>query len=390
MVGGSLHNPPTVMRATLAVMLPLALLGAAAPAPSTQEAPGQVETICTQGIALGLTPMGSDGGWMATGIGTSASARQWPRFPWPTYNASGKGVHVAAGDLDGFAGPDEIVMGVQSGGNGWVAVLRSGTSSYTFHQWIQVPWEAYNTANGEVWPAVGNIDGDIQKEIVLGLGPGANGWFAIFDDLASGFAFIGWRQVDWVAYNGANGRTYPSIGNVDGAGSGEIILGLGSGSNGWIEIFHGADGGYAHRAWVRLPWESYNNANGEAHVAAGDFDGDGRAEFAAGLGAGGGGWLHIFDDANAGYATVAWRRLSWVEYANDPARGHTYPAAGDLDEDGRAELVLGLAPFPGVGGWFEVLEDGAGNNASLGWRNAGWPEFTAAGGGLFPAIGRVR
>lgn len=339
------------------------------------------------GIALGLSAY-THGGWIATKSGAAASysPMPWARVPWETYNATGKGVRVAAGDVDGD-GLDELVVGLESGGNGWLAVLDDGAHGFALLKWIQVPWPEYNAANGAVWPAVGDLDGDGRAEIVVGLGTGGRGWFAIFDDAGSGFEFLTWRQVNWPIYNAADGSTRPVIANVDGTGPAEIVLGLGRGSNGWIEVFGGSAGSYAHQAWLQVPWASYNSANGETYVAAGDLDGDGSAEIVAGLGVGGAGYLYIFDDANTRYARGAWRRTSWTAYADDLARGQIYPAVGDTDGDGRAEIVLGFSPHPN-GGWIEILDDNGAGNATIAWRNVGWAEFAAAGGGVFPAIGR--
>ena len=344
-------------------------------------------TFSQRGIVLGLSAY-THGGWIASrsGSGANYSHNGWARLPWDSYNASGKGVRVAAGNLDDDE-LDELVVGVERGGNGWMAVLDDGAHGFALLRWIQVPFQEYNAVNGEVWPAVGDLDGDGRAEIVAGLGNGGGGWFAIFGGAQSGYNLLAWRQVNWAIYNAGDGSTRPAIANVDGVGGDEIIVGLGPGSNGWIEIFSDSAGGYAHRQWLQIPWATYNAANGETFVAAGDLDGDGSAEIVAGLGVGGAGYLYTFDDAIAGYAGLAWRRLAWSQYADDPTRGQIYPAVGDIDGDGRAEIVLGLAPHP-QGGWFQILDDSGTANASLGWRNVDWVEFVAAGGGVFPAIGR--
>ena len=46
--------------------------------------------------------------------------------------------------------------------------------------------------------------------------------------------------------------THPAIGNVDGVGASEIIIGLGAGSDGWIEVVNGSAGDDGHRSWFRV------------------------------------------------------------------------------------------------------------------------------------------
>jgi hypothetical protein len=340
--------------------------------------------------AFGVGPKAGDGGWFSANkdLSRNLGVSMLGKLPWPAYNASGRGVRLAAGDVDGD-GLDEIVAGLDTGGGGWIAVLDDGAHNYALLKWIQVQWSAYNAANGEVWPAVGNLDGDARAEIVAGLGAGGKGWFEVFDDAAADFTHLAFRQVAWPAYaSTAPAVVRPAIGNVDGAGAGEIILGLGPGSNGWIEVVHGAAGNYAHRAWLQVNWSAYNGGNGATFPAAGDVDGDGRAEIVAGLGMGGGGWLEVFEDANAGYAHAAWLRVAWAAY--NQTRGETHPALGDLDADGTLELIVGLAAMPGQGGWFETFDPDGGEYPSLGWRNLGWSGLLTAGSAMYPAIGLFR
>ncbi len=341
-------------------------------------------------VVFGLGPKLNDGGWFATrkDLPANLGPASWGRLPWPGYNATGGGLRVAAGDLDGD-GLDEIVAGLGPGGGGWIAIFDDGAHDYAFMKWIQVQWAGYNAANGEVWPAVGDLDGDGRAEIVAGLGAGSHGWFEIFDDAAGNFAHLAFRQVAWPAYNArATSVTRPAIGNVDGVGASEIILGLGSGSNGWIEVVNGAAGGYGHRSWFQVQWAGYAAANGTTFPAAGDLDGDGRAEVVVGLGSGGSGYLEVFEDANGAFAHRAWLRVSWALY--NQAAGETHPAVGNIDGDARAEIVVGLGAFPGAGGWFETFDPQGTEFASLGWRNLGWSTFRTAGGATYPAIGRFR
>jgi hypothetical protein len=340
-------------------------------------------------IVTGMGAKTGDGGWFAVRNAQSStfSHAAWQRLPWSAYNATGGGVRVAAGDVDGD-GLDELVVGLDRGSSGWFAVIDDSAHGYELLRWQQVQWSAYNAANGEVWPAVGDLDGDGRAEIVVGLGPGGYGWYEVFDDAAGGYAHLAWKQVTWPAYvSGPTSVVHPTIGNVDGNGASEIILGLGAGSSGWLQVVGGAASGYSHRSWLQVAWPTYNNANGTTFPAAGDLDGDGRAEVVAGLGSGGGGWLQVFDDANGSYALVSWLRVAWPAYNANP--GETHPAVGDVDGDAAAEIVIGLAPFAGQGGWFEIFENQSAAFVSLGWRNVEGT-FKAAGTATYPAVGRFR
>ncbi|MGH9309326.1 MAG: fibronectin type III domain-containing protein [Vicinamibacterales bacterium] len=338
-------------------------------------------------ILLGQGRFADQGGYFAVHGGQEFSfgSNAFARVPWPVYNATGGGVHLATGDVDGD-GLDEVVVGLGRRSNGFVAVLDDAAHGYTLLRWIQVDWRAYTSSNGEVYPAVGNLDGDAREEIVLGLGDGGRGWYQIFDDASQNYRHLSWEQVNWPAYNAGHGPTHPAIGDFDGDGSSEIVLGLGRGAGGWLEIVNGASSGFSHRGWIRIDWDAYASANGATYPAAGDIDADGRAEIVIGLGSGSGGSFEVLDDADASFAHLRWERASWTAY--NSFSGETHPAVGNVDGDAAAEIVLGLGEFLGNGGWFEIRDDRAHGYASLGWRNIGWPSFTASGGALYPAISK--
>jgi hypothetical protein len=342
-------------------------------------------------LVIGLGSFPGQGGWLALGGDqTNAFATQlWARVGWDAYFTSNGELHATTGDVDGD-GLDEIIVGLGTGGEGWIAVLDDPAHGYQWLRWLQVAWPSYNAANGSVFPAAGDLDGDGRAEIIAGLGAGGAGFVQIFDDAVAGYSHLGWLQVPWSLYNAASGETHPAVADIDGDGRAEIVLGLASGGQGFVEVRSGATG-YDHRAWLQVASAQYNLLNGATFPAAGDVDADGRAEIVVGLGQGGGGWLQVFDDATANHVHLRWLQVAWPEY--NIAVGETHPAVGNLDTDSAAEIVIGLGRFAaGLGGWFEILDDAnaGGGYPWLSWQQVGRDAFEADGGGTFPSVAQQR
>jgi len=251
--------------------------------------------------------------------------------------------------------------------------LRAG-GSVTHEAWKRVNWGTYNGQGGETRPARGDIDGDGKDEIVIGLAPVAGdpstpgGWFEVLDD---DYTHLAWGRINWGVYNNANGESWPACGDVDGDGQDEIIVGLGSypADGGWFEIFEYGSGQVTHKAWKRVNWGAYNGQGGETRPACGDVDRDGYDEIIIGLDGNGGGWLEVFDDALAGYVHSAWSHVHWGGYCS--ANGESWPACGDVDGDGQDEIIVGLGSYPADGGWFEIF-DYSPNSVTVGTSSVSW------------------
>ncbi len=336
-------------------------------------------------LAVGLGQFGTTGGWISTHASKEGdfATQSWIRLPWSAYNAKGGGIHVATGDVDGDL-LDELVLGLGAGSGGWIAIMDDNLHANALLKWIRIEWSDYDASNGEVYPAVGDLNGDGAAEIVAGLGTGGKGWIEIFGNASTGYRHLEWRQVSWADYNSRDGSVHPAVGDLDGDGASEIILGLATGGGGRIEVLQSAAGNYAHLSWLQVDWPDYNSSNGTSWPAVGDLDGDGRAEVIIGLGQGSSGWVEILDDQVAAYATLKWVQIPWDAY--NAANGETHPAAGNLDTDSRAEIVFGLGRFNGNGGWLCALDDIIANYAFLGWFRVPSIPFATDGGETFPSL----
>ncbi|MBI4135529.1 S8 family serine peptidase [Candidatus Uhrbacteria bacterium] len=236
------------------------------------------------------------------------------------------GVRVAAGDIDGD-GSQEIVAGAGFGGGPHVRVFESnGTVVGSFF--------AYDPRfRGGVNVAVGDLNGNGIAEIVTAAGPGGGPHIRIFD--AQGNVLGSFFAYD----KHLRGGVQLAVGDLDGDGVSEIIAapGKGTGYGGEVRVFDA-------RGNLKRRLQAYpSNFTGGVNVAAGDLDGDGRAEIVTApidatspevrVYSAEGSWLRAFLAYQGGY------------------QGGVNVAVGDVDGDGISEIITG----PGRGGGPHVV-----------------------------------
>jgi len=181
---------------------------------------------------------------------------------------------------------------------------------------------------GGVRVATGDVTGDGEADYIAGAGPGADPRINVFDGASGGLLGA------IVAFEPAfHGGVFVAAGDVDGDGLADLIAGSGPGRRGEVRVFSGRDGSLLRDIFVFDPAFS-----GGVRVAAGDVNGDGRADLVVGSGAGMAAEVRVLN-ADTG-ATL--RTLS--PYGGFP--GGVFVAAGDVTGDGFADIVTGA----GAGG----------------------------------------
>ncbi|EGV30130.1 Fibronectin type III domain protein [Thiorhodococcus drewsii AZ1] len=315
---------------------------------------------------------------------------------------------VAVGDIDGD-GRDEVVIGyaARDGRTPLEGSFQVLDDDFSVLAWGTVSWPEYNSTNGETYPAIGDIDGDGRDEIVIGLGTGGLGMMEVFDYKNGALTSIGWTTVDWPEYFAAGGKTFPALGDIDGDGKDDLVVGF-SEIEGNPDMMPGgvfvvqkglsldesaltapapAQGVAQNRLLQAsnmvsgdLTWSSYASRIGETRPTLGDIDGDGLDEIIIGLAPAGDGLVEIFDYQSGTLVSIGAVGVAMPDY--NLVNGETRPAVGDVDLDGRGEILVGLGT--GSHGIIGMLDDAKqgfvsmdsfqGNSYSVGYEDAGfWP-----------------
>lgn len=244
------------------------------------------------------------------------------RFVVPPKGVTGNSIAVA--DL-GADGVSEILIGAGFDEEPAVRILRGdGSVISTFF--------AYDLGMTQgVSVAAGDLNGDGQAEIVTGTGPGAVAHVRVFDTSGGERVFAGGIFPYGKDFKGG---VSVAVGDVDGDGKGEIITAPGATGGPHLGVW-GSDG------VKKADLFAFDNTNLVGmSVAAGDLDGDGKAEVVAALSGPSPAAVRVFDVS---------MRVTVREFAGVGGgfSGGLNVGIGDADGDGRNDILV--APNGGGG-----------------------------------------
>ena len=183
------------------------------------------------------------------------------------------------------------------------------------------------------------------------------------------------------AFETFNGPISVAYGYLNDDGIKDIVAAAGPGGGPHVKVFDGLSGNEI------ASFYAYDaNFRGGVNVAVGDLNGDGRLELITGAGAGGGPHVKAFAlNFSAGRATTQ-EVASFFAYAPS-FRGGVSVAAGDVNGDGASDILTGAGPGggPHVKAFGFVGEGGEGTPISASASTA-MSEMTA----LPPALGALQ
>ena len=169
--------------------------------------------------------------------------------------------------------------------------------------------------------AVGDINGDGKTDIIVGAKAGGSPLVQVYD--GNNFTLL----QSFLAFDSAfQGGVSLAAGDIDGDGKADIIVGAGSGGVPVVSVFSGATGANIYTNFAFDP-----NFRGGVNVAAGDIAGEDRFDIIAGAGTGG---VPVVTVVNPNEGIV-----SQAIMAFDPAFRGGVRASVIYDVNGNASIV---------------------------------------------------
>jgi parallel beta-helix repeat protein len=276
------------------------------------------------GTLIGTATVTTDASGNAT---FSVAAAKLPAGQYAVATAT----NLATGDTSPFSPPVSMPGGVGTGGGSGKPFAIGAASGqprvwvYSADGTLQRTFLAYDASfHGGVHVAMADVNGDGVLDIITGAGAGGGPHVKVFDG-ATGALITEFYSYDASFHGGVN----VAAADLTGDGKADVITGAGPGGGPHVKAFDISTGQTIASYFAYAP-----NFHGGVSVAAGDVDGDGKADIITGPMAGGGPHLRVWHDATG--------QLSVETFAYGAAyTGGIVVAAGDFNGDGKADIAVG-------------------------------------------------
>ena len=268
-------------------------------------------------------------------------------------------VRSTVADFNGDAVPD-LAFATGPGGGSRVRVFDGKTGGDLVPE-----FSAFEKGFvGGAFLAAGDFDRDGRAELVVSPDQGGGPRVRVLALTAGGVQTV----ADFFGIDDARfrGGARPAVGDIDGDGTPDLVVAAGYGGGPRVAVFDGrtVPGGQPKQRLAADFFAFETTLRNGVYVSVGDVDGDGKADLVFGAGPGGGPRVVTVSGQSlltqGGAAAVA-RPLN-DQFVGDPtSRGGVRVTTKSLDADGKAEVVTGS----GTGGEVRVLKPAGGGTASL-------------------------
>jgi hypothetical protein len=310
--------------------------------------------------------IGSDGTpYIVTGPGTGSNndplvrvfdplATDEPLSEWMAYGVPRYGANVAVGQLDGDLEP-EVITGPGPGSQFGPHVRGFEIDGTAIGD---ISFFAYGTDKWGVNVALGDLDNDGIDEIVTGAGPGP-----IYGPHVRGWSYDGTGEpteipgVNFLAYGSWKWGVNVACGDIDGDGFDEIVTGGGPGPVFGPHVRAWSYDGLADTTPIdQINFMAYDSRKRGVNVACGDIDGDGVAEIITAPGPGPQYSSHIRGWAWNGVDPVEQiAGVDFIAYNGSYRKMGANVGCADVDGDGIDEILTGPGPKPQYDAWVKVF-----------------------------------
>ena len=223
---------------------------------------------------------------------------------------------ILVGSGSAWTNPDSTGSAAQP--TATVAIVKPGETAPIYLQPFGPGKNSGVTVANGIDPATAN------RLMLAGAGPGGGSTVKLIDITRNT------TLLSLEAFPGFQGGVYVALADVNSDNSLDVIVGAGEGGAPSVAVFNGKTGEVITSFFAYAP-----GFRGGVRVAAADTNNDGRIDIVTGSGVGARGTLNIFDGADS------FKLKSAVFTLEDSFQGGVYVGSGDLNNDGRAEVIVG-------------------------------------------------
>lgn len=224
----------------------------------------------------------------------------------------------------------EFAVGTDAG-------VQAAVNVYNADQSLRFSLTPYSTFTGGVRVASADFNNDGVSDILIGSGPGIVSNISLIDGKTQ--AVLTSIQPYETSFTGG---VFVAVGDTTGDGIPELVVSPDLGGSSRVRVFNGSTFAQVDDFFgIEDP-----NFRGGARVAVGDLDGDGKGDVIVAAGVGGGPRVAVYTGASLGSGTLV-KPFGDFFVFEQTLRNGVFVAAGDVNADGKADLIASGGPGGG-------------------------------------------